>query len=288
MEGLRKPQPLSFEGNVTENWRTFETEFDIFIEAAYGDKNDRTSAYILLNLAGKEAIEKERTFTYAVEIRNADNEVTQAAENRESVAILKRKFQELCNPMTNVIIERHNVNVRYQQPGETVQSFITSLKILADTSSINSRDIDLKIDTGAKCNVLPLQYYKQVKAEEAINKQQAVNLIAYGGERFSTLGTVDLLCKIGNISETITFQVIDRQATPILGLNDSLRLGLIELDNKVHEVGTDGEDTFREEILQEFAELFDDQLGTLPPRYVMRIDPSSNLQEKFPKPWKKG
>ncbi|KAL8573730.1 hypothetical protein ACOMHN_019004 [Nucella lapillus] len=142
------------------------------------------------------------------------------------------------------------------------------------TASINSRDIDLKIDTGSKCNVLPLQYYKQVKAEEAINKQQAVNLIAYGGERFSTLGTVDLLCKIGNISETITFQVIDRQATPILGLNDSLQLGLIELDNKVHEVGTDGEDTFKEEILQEFAELFDDQLGTLPPRYVMRIDPN--------------
>ncbi|KAL8607720.1 hypothetical protein ACOMHN_039393 [Nucella lapillus] len=72
MEGLRKPQPLSFEGNVAENWRTFETEFDIFIEAAYGDKNDRTRAYILLNLAGKEAIEKERTFTYAVEITNVD------------------------------------------------------------------------------------------------------------------------------------------------------------------------------------------------------------------------
>lgn len=436
MDGLRKPQPLSFEGNVAESWRTFETEFDIFIEAAYGDKNDRTRAYILLNLAGKEAIEKERTFTYAAEIRNDDNEVVQAAENRESVATLKRKFRELCNPMTNVIMERHNFNVRYQQPGEPVQSFITSLKILADTcefdtlkdslirdrivcgissnsvrkqllkerdlslhkaiqlcqiheaaekhseqvtekhevnaiaqrktkevkenakciycgnvhaprkeacpaygkkcalcsklhhfakvckstprrrvikhvnavldedeeddnehkedweykvhglshnltkneiyctARINSRDINLKIDTGAKCNVLPLQHFKQVKAKEAINKAKAVNLIAYGGERFSTLGTVDLLSKIGEISEIITFQVIDRQAMPILGLNDSLRLGLIELDSKVHEVGTDEEDAFREEILHEYADLFDDQLGTLPARYIMRIDPN--------------
>ena len=46
MEALRKPAPLSFEGNVAENWRTFESEFDIFVEAAYSDKNDRTRAYI--------------------------------------------------------------------------------------------------------------------------------------------------------------------------------------------------------------------------------------------------
>ena len=49
MEALRKPAPLSFEGNVAENWRTFESEFDIFVEAAYSDKNDCTRAYILLN-----------------------------------------------------------------------------------------------------------------------------------------------------------------------------------------------------------------------------------------------
>ena len=40
MEALRKPEPLSFEGNVAENWRTFESEFDIFVEAAYSDKNE--------------------------------------------------------------------------------------------------------------------------------------------------------------------------------------------------------------------------------------------------------
>ena len=104
-----------------------------------------------------------------------------------------------------------------------------------------------------------------------------MNLVAYGGERFFTFGTVDVLCKIGDISEVIMFQIIDRQATLILGLNDYLRLGLIELDNKVHEVDTDGEDAFREEMIHEFADLFDDQLGTLPPRYVMIIDPNGPL-----------
>ena len=105
MEALRKPAPLSFEGNVAENWRTFESEFDIFVEAAYSDKNDRTRAYILLNLAGKDTIDKAKTFTCAAQVRNDDGDVIQAAESQESVPVLKAKFRELCNPLTNVIIE---------------------------------------------------------------------------------------------------------------------------------------------------------------------------------------
>ena len=64
MEALRKPAPLSFEGYLAENWRTFESEFGIYIEAAYSVKNDRTRAHILQNLAGKDAIEKAKTLTY--------------------------------------------------------------------------------------------------------------------------------------------------------------------------------------------------------------------------------
>lgn len=57
--GLRKPSPLSFEGNVAENWRVFEQEYDIFIAAGHDDKTDKVKAFMLLNLAGSEAIERE-------------------------------------------------------------------------------------------------------------------------------------------------------------------------------------------------------------------------------------
>ena len=96
---------MSFEGKVAENWRAFESEFDIFVEAADSDKNDRTRTFILLNLAGKDAIGKAKTFTYAAEVKNDDGDIIQAAESRESVAVLKAIFRELCNPLTNVIIE---------------------------------------------------------------------------------------------------------------------------------------------------------------------------------------
>ena len=50
----------------------------------------------------------------------------------ESVSVLKAKFRELCNPLTNVIIEPHKFNTRFQEVSEPVQNFITALKILAD------------------------------------------------------------------------------------------------------------------------------------------------------------
>ena len=51
----------------------------------------------------------------------------------ESVAVLKAKVCKLCNPLTNVIIERHKFNTRFQEASEPVQNFITALKIQADT-----------------------------------------------------------------------------------------------------------------------------------------------------------
>ena len=36
---LRKPEPLSFDGNVALNWKNFVQEVEIFIAAAQGDEN---------------------------------------------------------------------------------------------------------------------------------------------------------------------------------------------------------------------------------------------------------
>ena len=64
-DGLRKPEPLSFDGNVALNWKNFVQEVEIFIAAAHGDKNETTKAYVFLNLAGRDAIEKGKLFVYA-------------------------------------------------------------------------------------------------------------------------------------------------------------------------------------------------------------------------------
>ena len=87
-DGFRRPDPLVFDENVAVHWCKFEREYDIFIAAAHGDKPARTRAYILLNLAGPEAIERERSFTYAPAVLGGDNVVV-PAESREDPECLK-------------------------------------------------------------------------------------------------------------------------------------------------------------------------------------------------------
>ena len=119
-DGLRKLEPLSFEGNVALNWKDFVQEVEIFINATHGDKNDKTKAYIFLNLAGREGIEKEKLFVYAPTVLNTDETIWVAAESRESIAILKQKFAEICDPWKG----RHKFNTRILKEGEPFQSFI--------------------------------------------------------------------------------------------------------------------------------------------------------------------
>ena len=62
-EGFNKPQGLSFEGKVSDNWRRFKQQFTIYLVAANLEKkSSKEKTCILLNLAGAEALEIYNTF----------------------------------------------------------------------------------------------------------------------------------------------------------------------------------------------------------------------------------
>ena len=117
---LRKPETLSFEGNVSENLRRFFLEFDVYVQAAYPKANGATKVGIMRNLAGIEAIERSQAFEF-------END-----EARNSVENWKQKFRELCTPMRNLIIIRHGFNSRMQKQEESFQSFLTDIRNRAE------------------------------------------------------------------------------------------------------------------------------------------------------------
>lgn len=57
-----------------------------------------------------------------------DGNILVPAESKEC---LKRKFQEMCNPQTNITMERHKFNTRNQSAGETIESYVSDLRIKA-------------------------------------------------------------------------------------------------------------------------------------------------------------
>ena len=101
---------------------------------------------------------------------------------------------------------------------------------------INGKQVEIKIDTGAICNVITLDLFKRIGHNGKINQTKAVQLVAYGGDTLATLGTVKFEVHTKSISPRLDFHVIKKPLTPLLGLTDSLSLNLIQLHSEVHEV----------------------------------------------------
>ena len=92
--------------------------------------------------------------------------------------MLKAKFRELCNPLTNVITERPKFNTRFQEALEPVQNFITALKILADTCEFGTLK-DSLIRDRTVCGVLSDALRKQLLKERDLTLHKAVQLARF-------------------------------------------------------------------------------------------------------------
>ena len=135
---------------------------------------------------------------------------------------------------------------------------------------INGQPVKIKIDTGAKCNVITLDIFKRISHNKKIDKTKAAQLVAYGGDTLTTLGSVNLEVYLLSISHNLQFHFINKPVTPLLGLMSSLSFNFIQLHSEVHEVDTP--DTFRAAMLGEYQDLFQGDLGNIPIVYKMKLD----------------
>jgi len=77
------------------------------------------------------------------------------------------------------------------------------------TMEINGQPVEIIIDTGAKCNVITLNIFKRISRNEKIDRMKAVQLVAYGGDMLTTLGSVKLEVHLQSMSCNLEFHVID-------------------------------------------------------------------------------
>ena len=131
MEGFVKPNQVSFEGSVAENWKRFKQKFEIFVIASCNEKkSNKEKCCMLLNLAGEQAIGFFNTFTF------------EEGEKDDDPEVLMRKFEDYCNPKRNITYERHLFNTRGQGANETIDAYVTELRLQANC------------EFGALCNEL--------------------------------------------------------------------------------------------------------------------------------------
>ena len=86
MEQFKPPEPLSLDGNLSENWRQWK-RFELYLEASgIGEKSEKTQAATLLHVVGAEALKVYNTFTW------------DAVGDQMKIKTIMAKFETYCNP----------------------------------------------------------------------------------------------------------------------------------------------------------------------------------------------
>ena len=94
-------------------------------------------------------------------------------------------------------------------------------------SIIYDIEIQMQIDTGARCNVINQNVLKQMKIKISLKKTES-KLRWYSGHTIKPLGSIKLPCYFNNNIYEIKFQVIEQNVTTILGSETCQKIGLIQ------------------------------------------------------------
>ena len=121
MNLCKPPNLLRLTGNNAKNWREFKEQLQWFLAGTEStDKPDPVKIGIMLSHAGKEAREVFKTLPWTEdEDRNKFDKVLQA-------------FEQFCSSQRNILYERYGFWSLHQEEGETVDAYLTRLKLKID------------------------------------------------------------------------------------------------------------------------------------------------------------
>lgn len=117
---LRTPEPMSFDGNLSENWKRFRQKFQLFTLAAYQGKKIKDNVKIaqLLTLVGDDGLEVYNSFDFEV------------GEENDFESVLE-KFEKYCCPKQNVVFESFTFYKIVQDEGQDFNDFLKRLRLAA-------------------------------------------------------------------------------------------------------------------------------------------------------------
>lgn len=128
---------------------------------------------------------------------------------------------------------------------------------------INNKTVEVKLDTGAQCNVMSRKVYDAI-VQNDMHDTIAQNdirltpsksrLVSYSGHKIIPVGEASLQCKYKNRSYKIIFQIINENAPSLLGRRMCLEMGLIQRIMTVNQSSTSNGSSG--DILDQYPDLF--------------------------------
>ncbi len=155
-----------------------------------------------------------------------------------------------------------------------------SVEVRSADGSRKLGQVEATPDTGAAANIMSKAHYKQLGRNLQQLRRPATVLNAYNGLNISLIGQDIFTLRLGNMTTKRTFFVTDEGKGTILSKATSKALGLIspgfpeQLDSSNVSAVTHSNDApprdstaTRDELLREFADVFNDDSKELPPMH---------------------
>lgn len=87
-----------------------------------------------------------------------------------------------------------------------------------DTVKINELNVEIKLDTGAQLNVMPIEIYKKIKSVQ-LEKSEII-IKTFGGFTMKSQGKINVKIENDKCKTNVIFEIVDYEGMPILGFRD--------------------------------------------------------------------
>lgn len=129
---------------------------------------------------------------------------------------------------------------------------------------INNVKVKFKVDTGAECDVLPVNLLKSIGLSDNKIKPTTTLVKSYTGDKLQVKGTCTLSVKKNDRMYRIDFYIVNTNTPALLGLTSCLKLKIIKKIDSISE-----NDTYRE-IVEKYKDIFSG-IGCLMKPYHIKL-----------------
>ncbi len=164
MEKLKKPPELQFissDGDLSERWKRWVQTVNLYMGVCLKNATEKEKCSAFLYIIGQDGRDIYRTFEFET------SEV-------DKIKPLIEKFEDYCIPKQNTTMQRYKFNKRVQGDAESVDQYITELRLLAKNCSFGKLQEELirdRIICGVKSERLQARLLREgdLTLEKAIS-----------------------------------------------------------------------------------------------------------------------
>ncbi|KAL5486983.1 hypothetical protein EMCRGX_G019531 [Ephydatia muelleri] len=166
MEHIKPPPEMDFASSdgtsVAETWRKWRQSMELFLTLAMTEKTEREQCSAFLYIIGPAGRDIYNTFNVSDQDKN-------------KISILFQKFEGYCKPKQNVTVERYRFNTRSQQEGESIDQYVTALKLMTRNCAFGTLEEELIRDR-IVCGVSSEKIKERLLRERDLTLDKAIDL----------------------------------------------------------------------------------------------------------------